>query len=130
MKLLDAWMRLRSELWRSARRREVEEELGLHVELLTARYEAAGLDADAARRKALRAFGDPVEVARRVGRIDEGRHRSRRRAELGLLFGVSATDPVTFLFVAAVLALTALLASAVPAVRAAGVDPQVALRAE
>jgi len=47
-----------------------------------------------------------------------------------LLFGVSARDPLTFVVVLAVLILVSVVASALPARRAAGVDPVVALRAE
>ena len=52
------------------------------------------------------------------------------RGMSSLLYGVSATDPATFAGVAAVLVLVAVLASYLPARRAARIEPQLALRGE
>ena len=52
------------------------------------------------------------------------------RLMASLLFGVSASDPPTFVGVTFILALSALVAAWLPAERAARVDPMVALRSE
>jgi putative ABC transport system permease protein len=48
----------------------------------------------------------------------------------GFLYGISATDPLTYALVAVALSLVAALASLLPARRATRVDPAIALRAE
>src|SRR5262249_10846292 len=48
----------------------------------------------------------------------------------GLLYQVSATDPMTFVWVAAVLATTAIVACFIPASRLLTIDPVEALRHE
>jgi putative ABC transport system permease protein len=47
-----------------------------------------------------------------------------------LLFGVSASDPFTFVAISLLLAFVALLASYIPARRAARIDPMISLRCE
>jgi predicted permease len=53
---------------------------------------------------------------------------SATRALTTLLYGVEASDPLTFSLVLALMALVAAAASAIPAIRAARVDPMLALR--
>ena len=50
------------------------------------------------------------------------------RVMASLLFGISATDPATFVSISLVLIAVALLASYIPAVRAMKIDPMLALR--
>jgi ABC-type antimicrobial peptide transport system permease subunit len=53
-----------------------------------------------------------------------------RRGISSLLFGISATDPITFVVVLCVVTLAAALAAYIPARRAMRVDPIAALRHE
>jgi ABC-type antimicrobial peptide transport system permease subunit len=52
------------------------------------------------------------------------------RVMTGLLFEISATDPLTFISIAFVLLGVALFASYIPALRATRIDPMIALRAQ
>ena len=47
-----------------------------------------------------------------------------------LLFGVEATDPITFAGISLLLAMIAMLASYIPAQRAARIDPLTSLRCD
>jgi putative ABC transport system permease protein len=55
---------------------------------------------------------------------------SRTHVLSNLIYGVSATDPSTFLFMSLLFIVIAVFASYIPARRAAKVDPIIALRAE
>jgi len=64
------------------------------------------------------------------GAIGLGLALASSRALASLLFGVTRLDPLTYVAVAALLALVSAIAAAVPAWRAARVDPAITLRSE
>jgi ABC-type antimicrobial peptide transport system permease subunit len=96
-----------------------EQEIGVRVALGAAGGQVARLIVGQSLRLALAGVGAGLVAALAVTRV--------LRA---LLFEVSPTDPVTLGAVVVVLVAVALLASWLPARRAARVDPMVALRAE
>src|SRR3954467_13983430 len=62
--------------------REVDDELSFHFEMRIQRLVAAGWSPDAARREALRQFGDVASVRDSMMTMDEQRERSMRRANM------------------------------------------------
>jgi len=99
----------------SQRRREI----GIRIALGAHSGEVTGMFVKEA--LALAAVGAACGLAAAVGIT---------RLIASLLFGVSPTDPGTYAMVAAGLMITVIVASCVPALRAARVDPVEALRAE
>jgi hypothetical protein len=80
-----------------------------------------------------RFFGDADPIGRTVGVgiiLGIGASALSSRALDSFLYGVSTTDPLTFVIAALILTAVALLASYIPACRATKVDPMVALRYE
>jgi predicted permease len=94
-------------------------EIGLRMALGANRWRVLGMVLSSAMRLAL--------IGIFVGAVTAF---AATRALKGLLFEVSAADPLTFVAVALVLAVVTAIASYIPAWRAAKVDPMVALRYE
>jgi putative ABC transport system permease protein len=75
-------------------------------------------------------IGQGIKLAGAGALIGLGGALALKRLIETLVFGVSATDPLTFTTIALLLALVALLACWIPARRATKVDPMIALRCE
>jgi predicted permease len=69
--------------WRSARqiRRDVDDELGFHLDMRVDALIAAGLSPDAARAQAIREFGDIDDARRYIGAVDRDIEVSQRRSD-------------------------------------------------
>jgi len=76
---LDRWIRIWSHLSRRSLEREVDEELAFHRDMLIRKYEAQGLDREAARRRAQERFGDPSRYRREAVRVERSRIREQNR---------------------------------------------------
>ena len=88
---------------------------------------ALGAEAGNVQKLILRQGMRPVLAGLAVGLLAS---LAAMRALTSLLYGVTATDPPTFLAVSGLLLGISVLASAIPARRAAHVDPMAALRHE
>jgi putative ABC transport system permease protein len=92
-------------------------EIGIRVALGAQRRDVVGLVAKQGIMLALAGMGGGLIVALGLTRVMST-----------LLFGVSATDPITFAGIAALLTGVALMACLMPARRAIKMDPMIALR--
>jgi hypothetical protein len=106
---------------------------GLVAHSVTRRTQEIGVRValGAHRRDVLRlVVGEGARMAALGVVIGVGASLAITRLMSSLLFGINATDPLTFVGVAVLLSLVALLASYIPSRRAMKVDPIVALRYE
>jgi putative ABC transport system permease protein len=94
-------------------------ELGIRMALGAARGDVLGLVVTQGIRLTAAGIGIGALAALALTRVLQGQ-----------LYGIHATDPLTFAVTAALLAAVALLASLLPGLRATRVDPAVALRTE
>jgi putative ABC transport system permease protein len=94
-------------------------EIGIRVALGASRGQVLGL-----------IVGDGMRLAGLGIALGAGGALALTRLLRGLLYGIGASDPVTFAAAATLLGLVALLACYIPARRATRVDPMVALKYE
>jgi ABC-type antimicrobial peptide transport system permease subunit len=95
------------------------QEIGIRMALGAARHDVLRLIVGQALRLTVIGMGIGLAGAYAVTRL-----------MASVLFGVSATDPPTFVGVTVILALSSVVAAWLPAERATRVDPMVALRSE
>jgi putative ABC transport system permease protein len=95
------------------------QEIGIRVALGASLRDVLRLVLVEGMRPTLLGMGIGVAAALALGRVVSS-----------LIYGVKATDPVSFLVMAALLTAIALVACIIPAYRATKVDPMVALRYE
>lgn len=116
-----------------------DDELQFHVEMKTRENVAAGMPPKAAGAAALGAgrgrilalvIAHGLRLALAGLALGTLASLGLTRLLAGFLYGVSPADPLTFIVVGTLLACVALLASYLPARRAASVDPLGALRSE
>jgi putative ABC transport system permease protein len=98
---------------------ERSRELGVRIALGADRSDVLRLVLKQGMRLAVLGIGFGLAAALALTRLIESQ-----------LYGVTATDPGTFALVAGVLAVTALVANLIPAIRATRLDPAVVLREE
>jgi ABC-type antimicrobial peptide transport system permease subunit len=94
-------------------------EIGIRVAIGARRYDVVQMVLGSGLGLALAGIGGGLVLALGITRLLRG-----------LLHGVTPADPATFVAVAVLLTLVALVASAVPAWRASRVDPVLALKSE
>ncbi len=77
---LDRWNRIWARLSRRRLGQQVDEELEFHLEMLSERYRASGMDEAAARRAAEDRFGDTERVRKKTLRAERSRVGKQNRA--------------------------------------------------